>query len=535
VQYPTTRFKPRIWRSLLTLSLLSALLPVGLLSLLWIVADSGGGADVPVDVAQFDSATDLQLDSTITAHAQRINSRLGETEVAVLQMQALAQQILGLPEVFAGSIPDSIPFLHSAPAAANGDTPASQSKPSATTTESAAGTKELPPADDHPLDNPVYYSLSSGGALRKQIDDGHSAVFMMARPLGASFTRHDAQRLFATAAIDPLLAQTTTASIPQAQAYLLTNDSLLRTYPYIDLSGIEDDKDLTALPVYAWSKAKANSRGIVWAGPYLSRFSNQWVVACIAEINVGGQMLGVTGVELPLTSYRESLLSFSVGRGGVAWLMDASGLIIACQEQAPAILGVAALSDAGLPDEKHPSDEVKAQATLSEQSNAALFQQTQQAAQTAAGTATHEDGVFIRAAKLDSTGWILGGYLPSQLIADGYHVAATGDSQMRRMLVWIFGVLIIAVLIAFTASWLEARRIAQPLAILTQQVRQAAISQSATSLVIADDSEIGALAAAMQDLVDRISLQDATSNPPATPSKTGLFSAFSDSSDPAEE
>jgi hypothetical protein len=518
VQYPATRFKPRIWRNLLTLSLLSSLLPVGLLSLVWIIADTGRGAGSPVDIAQFDSAVDIQLDSTVTSHAQRINSKLGETEIAVVQMQALAQQVFSLPDVFAGKLPDSIPFLHPAP-----------EKPQAGDTGAAAAQKQdkpasagPPPAEDHPLDNPVYYSLSGGGALRKPIDDGHSAVFMMARAMGASFTRHDVQRLFASATLDPLLAETAATAGPKSQAYMLTSDSLLRAYPYIDLGTFDDAKDLTGLPIYAWSKAKANSRGVVWAGPYISRFSNTWVVACIADINVGGQMLGVVGAELPLSEFRERLLGFSLGRNGAAWLMDPSGLMIACQEQAPAVTGMAEIADGGIPDDKNPAEDIKAKSTLHKDSNAELFGQIQSSQENAAGTSTHKEGVFVRCAKLENTGWTLCGYLPSQLVEEGYEAAAAGDSQMRRMLGWIFCVLVIAVMLGFGVSWLEARRLSQPLAILTQQVRQAAISQTATSLLIADDSEIGALAAAVQELVDQYT-QPATPASPSAPSRLGMF------------
>ena len=514
MQYPATRIKPKIWRSLLTLSLLSALIPVGILSLLWIIADSGSQASAPIDITQFDSAIDLQFDSAVAAQGQRINSRLGEAEAAVLQMQALAQQVLGLPEVFAGDLPDSIPFLQSAQ-----DEPQSGDKASTTNQngDKPATSAALPAVEDHPLDNPVYYSLSAGGALRKQIDDGHSAVFMAARPMGAAFTRHDAQRLFASASLDPLLAQAAAIAGQKAQAYLLTSDSMLRTYPYTNLNNIDDDKDLTGLPIYAWSQAKANRRGVVWAGPYLSRFTNVWVVACIAEVKVGGQMLGVTGIELPLSEFRENLLGFSLGRGGMAWLMDDTGLVISCQEQAPSLLGLAALPEAGLPDDKNPAVDIKAKSTLDEQNNSSLFRQVKQSTETAAGTRAHNDGIFLRSTRLDTTGWVLCGYLTSELIANGYEAAAQSDSQMRRMLGWIAGVLAIALLLAFGSSWIEARRINQPLAILTQQVRQAAISKTTTSLVIADDSEIGALAAAVQELVDQLTGQgDATAaNPPS--------------------
>jgi hypothetical protein len=492
-------------------------------------AANGSGSSALV-ASQFDSTLETQLDTTVTAQAQRINAQLGESEAAVLQLQALAQQVFSLPEVFAGKLPESLPFLHPA-------TPVPQEQPATEGGEAQDKQPAPPPVEEHPLDNPVYYSLSGGGALRKQIDDGHSAVFMKARPLGAAFTRHDAQRLFASAALDPLLAKAAGVAGTGAQAYLLTNDSLLRTYPYIDLNSLEDDKDLTGLPIYAWSKPKANSRGIVWAGPYLSRFSSAWVVSCMAEVNVGGQMLGVAGIELPISAFKEHLLGFSLGRDSAAWLTDSSGLVIACQDQAPALLGLAALADAGQPNEQTPGEKLKTEATLSKELNPDLYGNIEQAAAVAAGTGSHKDGTFLRSAKIESTGWVLYGHLTSSLIRDAYLQEASGDSRMRRMLVWVAAVLFIALLIAFSISWLEARRLAQPLAILTQQVRQAAISRSSTSMLISDDSEVGALAHAVQELVDQLPGPAAGSGQPTAESgfKTGLFTSVPDTTEEQPE
>ncbi len=491
---------------------------MGLLCLLWMISNASGSDSTALEAAQFDSALDIQLDTAVGAQAQRVNAVLGEAEAGVLQMQALAEQVLSMPDVFAGELPDSIPFLHPAPAPANGDETAQEQEGT-----SAEASTPPPVVEEHPLDNPVYYVVGDGGALRKQIDDGHSAVFMMARPMGAAFTRHDAQRLFASAALDPLLANAAAFGGPGAQAYMVTSDSLLRTYPYIDLHQIEDDKDLTGLPFYAWSKPKANARGIVWAGPYLSRFSSTWVVCCMAEVNVGGKILGVTGVELPLASFKERLLSFSLGRNSTAWLMDDAGLVIACQEQAPTVLGLAALADAGLPDDKNPGENIKSAATLTQEFSPEVYGQLEQAASVAAGTTSHKEGILLRSAKVETTGWKLCGRISATLLAEAYTQETSGDSQMRRMLIWIAGVLAIAVLIAFGMSWLEARRISQPLAILTQQVRQAAISQNTTSVVIADDSEVGALAQAVQELVDLMPGEGEVNPPLAPPPQPRTF------------
>ena len=517
MDYQPTRFKPVLWRRLLVPVLLCALLPMGLLSLLWLLSSSGSKEETGLDAAQFDSALEIQFDSAVAAQAQRINARLGEVEAAVLQMQALSQQVLGMPDVFAGKLPSYLPFLHNA-------IETSPASPIEGSSERQGNTSETddtkpPPVEEHPLDNPVYYAVSDGGALRKQIDDGHSAFFLKAKLLGAAFTQHDAQRLFASAALDPLLSNAASIGGSGAQAYVVTSDSLLRTYPYLDLSMIEDDKDLTALPLYAWSQPKANSRGIVWAGPYLSRFTGAWVVSCMAEINVGGRMLGVTGVELPLAGFKDQLLSFSLGRSSAAWLMESNGLVIACQEQAPSIIGLAALADAGLPDEKNTGDKLKSASTITADQNSTISALIDQASTDAAGTKRHEEGVLLRTAKVDTTGWLLCGQSTSSLLQEAYDNEASSDNEMRRMLVWIAAVLGLALLIAFGVSWLEARRISQPLAILTQQVRQAAIARSATSVVISDESEVGALAHAVQELVDQLGSEATEEQPPpdATP------------------
>lgn len=466
--------------------------------MLWLVASTSLQQEGSVSIEQYDEQFTAQYNLAVRANALKVNQSLGQVELAVLQLRAVAEQALGMPELFAGRLPSPLPFQQRAavPPSSRGEDledGSSQAGNGATPTQ----------AIDYPLDNPVYYSRGSGGALRKIIDDGRSAVFFGSRGSGMEFTRHDVQRLFATAVLDASLAEVVDHNTLSSRGYLLTADNLLRTYPFMDMGVFEDDKELTALPIYAWSQNKANQRGLVWAGPYLSRFSGNWVVSCQAEVNVGGRRAAIVGVELELSSFEQALLAFSLGRGAAAWLMDSDGLVLAGQEQAATTLGVPALVDAGLPTPKNLADEIKQQANLFESGNSEVIEHVQAAVQgSAGGNIRHHNGVVAAASRVDSTGWLLGGYLHSAMIEQGYQSTGKVESTARGRMVWVALIMLAAMLVGFLATWLEARRITQPLAILTQQVRQAAISRSPVSLSIADDSEIGALAAAIQELVD---------------------------------
>jgi hypothetical protein len=72
----------------------------------------------------------------------------------------------------------------------------------------------------------------------------------------------------------------------------------------------------------------------------------------------------------------------------------------------------------------------------------------------------------------------------------------------------------------------EARRISQPLVILAQRLRRAVATHSAAPVAIADDGEVGGVAAAAQELLD------SAYGPGRTAGGVPLSQAFAQSSFP---
>ncbi len=431
----------------------------------------------------------------VSANASAVHYRLQSVEEQVRMLQAYAAEVLKSPEIYAG--PQSRTSAISNGSGGTG-APADGSKPATPAPAIAI------PAPG--LDNPLLYIKGKDGAIRKLIDDGRPGVFFRARGSG-QFTVFDKQRLLASAALDPLLKQTGSGPLA-AQAFLLTSDSLLRTAPFRDLGSMGSSRDLTQTPLFAWKADKAGKRGVVWTAPYPSPLCGKWVIAALAGVQQNGKLVAVVGAEVPASALQENVLTFPLGSGSLSWLMRADGVLLAAPAGAEAQLGLKPLADADMPDAEQAGGKLLEAANIyikgTEQISGPLA--VMQSSAEAAFEVVKIDGrnMYLVTAPVEGTDLKLGALLHSPL-AD----ALETDEQQRYALAGRTGLslliaLAVAALLVLAASTIVARRITVPLAMLTQKVRQAASSGRRVPLAIADDSEIGTLSKAVQDLVDRL-------------------------------
>jgi hypothetical protein len=482
---------------ILFICLLCALLPLLGLTIAQVFATQSDPDTLAALAAESETTLRMQGQRELEAHAAELSARLRSTSASVLQLASYAEEVLRTPEVYGN--------FHRKPA--SNSAPASQ--PPAGGQAPATGTSgALPPPDPgQAVDNTLYYVTGKDGALRKALDDGESAVYFQARSGLVPFSQYDMNRVFATATLDPLLKAIHKGDPLTASVYLITSDNLLRTYPYVDTAGWPASRDFTNLAMYAYSPKKASPGGVVWTGPYVSQISRQWVVACLRNVSIGGKQVAVAGVELALDQLADQSLAFSFGDGATCWIQGGDGTLLAAQPGGDAVLRVIPIANADLPSEKHPDAKIKTEANLAESGakeiTSVLSSLGSGAMQLTPVGADATDARYAGMAEVAGPDWKLGGLTAYPVVtALAGEQASRGKANAAR-LPWQLGLCGLAVMLAMLLGYFEARRISQPLTILTQRLRRNISTQSATPVAIADDGEIGSVAAACQELLDR--------------------------------
>jgi len=451
--------------------------------------------------------TDLlnQFGLNARANAQRIEARLGRLEHSVRILSSTARQVLGHVDVFGAA-----PVPPGAGLAEEG--------------EEEEGQASLSPEQiQPPFDSALYYADAEDGAIFKIVDSGSSGAFYPPPMPNSQHSDLNRQRLYATAALDPLLVKTKTAEPLCALCFILTDDNLLRTYPFLDFTGWTADKKLTETPMYAYRSDKANSGGVVWTAPYPSRVlePTRWVVACLAPVTLGDQTVGVAGIEIDLATLSDELLEFSLGEGGTCWLVKPcpatttepnphpeQWLVLAGQTGTRRVVNVTPYDRIEESTDEVDAVQIADDADMLAHGPAEMIEalrgNTSDAAMVSLSQTSDQldDGSFLAAEPVTNAEWMLCGEAncPATAALADYQRGLEGSLVKR--LSFGLGALLLGLVLAFGLTWFESRRLSRPLAILTQQVRQAGVSGKAASVAIADEGELGQLAGAVQQLVD---------------------------------
>jgi hypothetical protein len=486
-------YRPRIVSRLLFACLLCVLLPLlGLTSARLLVQrqqSTAASLSGPVE-----ASLTAQGQRTLDAQADAIGARLTSTADTVRGLALYAAEVLRAPDVY-GS-------FHRPPATA---APAAGSP--ATGVKKDAKATALPPPDmGQAVDNNLFYVTGKDGALRKAIDDKKSALFFQRRPDSAPFSAADMNRVYATATLEPLLKSAQAGEPLVTSVYLITSDNLVRTYPYVDVSGWPADKDFSGLAMYAFTADKANRAGVVWTSPYVSHLTHQWVVACLAGVMLGGKKAAVCGVELALAKLADETLAFSLGDGATCWLQQDDGTLLAAQPGGDALLRVIPIGKAELPAEKRPDAKIKSEANLKQSEAkdilAALDQFEQGGGTTLLPVGERSKALYAGQAAIEGVGWELCGITKFVELAQLDAAEDAGKRAAAQEMPWIIGFSAIGALVGLLLGFFEARRISQTVLILTQRVRRSIAARAVTPVAMSDDTEIGGLAAACQELVD---------------------------------
>lgn len=456
-------------------AVLCAILPLGFYGVLLTSTEDSQSFE-PV-ASSIDASAKNQLQLGIKAHANRISSRLAQISYSVRQLKNFAQEILSNQEFYGGATSISPPQ------------------------------DSEPDSNLAPLDNILYYSLGEDNAIRRLVNDGSPSAFFSSR----NFSSHDMQRLYASAALDPLLVAPCLDEPLVGRSFLVTTDNLVRTYPYYNFAHWAGDTDVSK-PRNYWSQAKADENGIVWTAPYQSIFDGQWVVACLAQVTLGGRSMGVAGCELPLKPLAENLLVFSLGSGGMAWIVkpgaadDKGGWwTLTTQPGAEDYLRVVPVAAASLPTDKHPQSEILVEADLAIHAPDVVTKNLD-AIRGGTDEAIEVDGnnggQLLSSFPIATTGWLLCGTITNDAKRAASTYALSLQDRFRNKVVLFLLAALLGVGLAIVLANLESRRIAKPLALLAQLVVKAKHDPNVSFTEFSNLGEINTLTSAIKDLVD---------------------------------
>ena len=174
--------------------------------------------------------------------------------------------------------------------------------------------------------------LQPTGALTTWRDDGGTAVYYSAlTPKGEA----QYAKLEQLAAIDPLLRDITLANPLIVQAYINTDDSQTRIWPWIDAAQLFDPRmDVRAFNFYYEADARHNPRrGVVWTDAYVDPAGKGWLVSAIAPVYTGDVLEGVVGADVTVDRIVADVLRQDLPWQGFLILIGKSGTLLALPPQ----------------------------------------------------------------------------------------------------------------------------------------------------------------------------------------------------------
>ena len=185
--------------------------------------------------------------------------------------------------------------------------------------------------------------LHESGALTTAADDGGAAVFYSAStPKGPA----QYERLARLAAIDPLLRDITDANPLIVQAYINTNDSMTRIWPWIDTARrFDPHMDMRKFNFYYEADASHDpQRAVVWTDAYVDPAGQGWMVSAIAPVYRDDVLEGVVGTDVTLDRIIGSVLGTDIPWNGFLLLIGKEGTLLALTRQGEQLFSLTELT-----------------------------------------------------------------------------------------------------------------------------------------------------------------------------------------------
>ncbi|MBS7527332.1 sensor domain-containing diguanylate cyclase [Fusibacter paucivorans] len=132
------------------------------------------------------------------------------------------------------------------------------------------------------------------------------------------------------------------------QIYFNAWDGMTRIYPSIDELPIllGSDMKISNYNFYYLADDLHNpSRDIVWTDVYLDPAGQGWMISCIAPVYDGDFLQGVVGLDITIENLIKDLINVETTLNSAVVLTNESGLIIAMNEEAEALLTISELKE----------------------------------------------------------------------------------------------------------------------------------------------------------------------------------------------
>lgn len=180
-------------------------------------------------------------------------------------------------------------------------------------------------------ENGVYYKIQDNG--------GASLYYSSSTPMGED----ERKKASCSEILDPLLISIVNNSPIVTQAYFNTRDGMNRLYPFMaDAPGQYGPVlHMEEYNFYYEADARHNpKRKPVWTGAYLDPAGQGWMVSNIVPIYNGNFLEGVSGLDVTIDRFIQSILDLDIPWDAGAFMVDGSGMILAMPEKVEQLLGL---------------------------------------------------------------------------------------------------------------------------------------------------------------------------------------------------
>lgn len=221
-----------------------------------------------------------------------------------------------------------------------------------------------------------------------------------------------------------------------------------------------------------WYKLGVGQEGFAYSEPYLDMITKQYVVSPVSALkDKSGQVVGVVGADVLLTTLVEQVNQVNFNGKGYAFLIDKKGMMLAHPEKKLVTTNIL----------ENPDLKNIAQVMLANDSG--IYEYNYKG----------EDKVLVYQ-KLASTGWVMAVTAPKQVL-----FASLGSLTIKYVLVDIFAIFIAALLTLFMSY-----KLTRPLADLTLNARRIAEGDLSVEALVQGNDEVATTGMAFNQMSENL-------------------------------
>lgn len=188
------------------------------------------------------------------------------------------------------------------------------------------------------------FTTHANGAFYKTNSEGASLYYSGSTEIGSSQYR----KAFCSESLDLLLKAIVDTNPSITQAYINTEDGMNRIYPFIDDAPLQYGANVEMANYNFYYEADGDNnpeRDSVWTEVYLDPAGQGWMLSNLVPIYNGDVLEGVTGVDVTVESFIETILNHNFPWESASLIIDRNGMILAMQDSAEQLFGLSELTN----------------------------------------------------------------------------------------------------------------------------------------------------------------------------------------------